>query len=153
MVIDHTNLGRLDLNLLVALDALLDERSVSRAAERLHISQPAMSGALGVQPLTEIWPPPPPVVPALLPASGVVEPPPHAVARSANEVTAAPASKRVLARIYFLLRKFCVDRRGQREGGWGARRARTGSFVGERTSRAQARGMNGGDQQHECDLT
>jgi DNA-binding transcriptional LysR family regulator len=36
----------LDLNLLVALDALLDERSVTRAAERLHISQPAMSGAL-----------------------------------------------------------------------------------------------------------
>ena len=36
----------LDLNLLVALDALLDERSVSRAAERLHVSQPAMSAAL-----------------------------------------------------------------------------------------------------------
>lgn len=37
----------LDLNLLIALDALLDEQSVSRAAERLHISQPAMSAALG----------------------------------------------------------------------------------------------------------
>jgi DNA-binding transcriptional LysR family regulator len=36
----------LDLNLLVALDALLDEQSVSRAAERLHVSQPAMSAAL-----------------------------------------------------------------------------------------------------------
>lgn len=36
----------LDLNLLLALDALLDERSVSRAAERLHVSQPAMSAAL-----------------------------------------------------------------------------------------------------------
>jgi len=36
----------LDLNLLVALDALLDERSVSRAAERLHLSQPAASAAL-----------------------------------------------------------------------------------------------------------
>ena len=36
----------LDLNLLVALDALLDECSVSRAAERLNISQPAMSAAL-----------------------------------------------------------------------------------------------------------
>ena len=36
----------LDLNLLVALDALLDEQSVSRAAERLNISQPAMSAAL-----------------------------------------------------------------------------------------------------------
>ena len=37
----------LDLNLLVAFDILLEERSVSRAAERLHISQPAMSAALG----------------------------------------------------------------------------------------------------------
>jgi len=37
----------LDLNLLVALDALLEEQSVSRAAERLHLSQPAMSAALG----------------------------------------------------------------------------------------------------------
>ena len=37
----------LDLNLLMALDALLDEKSVSRAAERLHLSQPAMSAALG----------------------------------------------------------------------------------------------------------
>ena len=37
----------LDLNLLVALDVLLEERSVSRAATRLHISQPAASAALG----------------------------------------------------------------------------------------------------------
>lgn len=36
----------LDLNLLVALDALLDEASVSQAAERLHLSQPATSAAL-----------------------------------------------------------------------------------------------------------
>ena len=36
----------LDLNLLVALDALLAERSVSRAGERLHLSQSATSGAL-----------------------------------------------------------------------------------------------------------
>ncbi|MBU6269367.1 MAG: LysR family transcriptional regulator [Sphingomonadales bacterium] len=36
----------LDLNLLVALDALLDEASVSRAAARLHLSQPAASAAL-----------------------------------------------------------------------------------------------------------
>lgn len=35
-----------DLNLLVALDALVEERSVSRAAERLNLSQPAMSAAL-----------------------------------------------------------------------------------------------------------
>ncbi|MYH62531.1 MAG: LysR family transcriptional regulator [Caldilineaceae bacterium SB0675_bin_29] len=37
----------LDLNLLVALDVLLDERNVSRAAERLYVSQPAASAALG----------------------------------------------------------------------------------------------------------
>lgn len=37
----------LDLNLLLALDALLDEQSVSRAAERLFLSQPAVSAALG----------------------------------------------------------------------------------------------------------
>jgi LysR family transcriptional regulator, nod-box dependent transcriptional activator len=36
----------LDLNLMVYLDALLAERSVSRAAERVHISQSAMSDAL-----------------------------------------------------------------------------------------------------------
>lgn len=40
------SLHRLDLNRLVALDALLDEVSVSRAAERLHVSQPAMSATL-----------------------------------------------------------------------------------------------------------
>ncbi|MDF7776395.1 LysR family transcriptional regulator [Sphingomonas sp. AOB5] len=39
--------GRLDLNLLVALDALIAERNVSIAAERLFLSQSAMSGALG----------------------------------------------------------------------------------------------------------
>ena len=36
----------LDLNLLVALEALLDEKSVTRAAERMHLSQAAMSNAL-----------------------------------------------------------------------------------------------------------
>lgn len=37
---------RLDLNLLVALDALLSEQSVSRAGEKLNLSQSATSGAL-----------------------------------------------------------------------------------------------------------
>lgn len=37
---------KLDLNLLVALDALLTERSITRAAERMHLSQSAMSNAL-----------------------------------------------------------------------------------------------------------
>ncbi|TIX50922.1 LysR family transcriptional regulator [Alteraurantiacibacter aquimixticola] len=36
----------LDLNLLVALNMLVEVRSVSRAAERLNLSQPAMSAAL-----------------------------------------------------------------------------------------------------------
>lgn len=44
----HTihDLRRIDLNLLVVLDALLIERSVSRAAERLAMTQPAVSHAL-----------------------------------------------------------------------------------------------------------
>jgi LysR family transcriptional regulator, nod-box dependent transcriptional activator len=40
------HLGGLDLNLLVALDALLREKNVTRAAERIYISQPGMSAAL-----------------------------------------------------------------------------------------------------------
>jgi len=36
----------LDLNLLVALDALLCEKNVTRASERIHIGQPGMSSAL-----------------------------------------------------------------------------------------------------------
>ena len=40
------NLRSLDLNLLVILDALLDEAHVSRAADRLNLSQPAASAAL-----------------------------------------------------------------------------------------------------------
>jgi len=40
------NLRQFDLNLLVALDVLLQERNVTRAAERLFLSQPAMSGML-----------------------------------------------------------------------------------------------------------
>lgn len=40
------NLRAVDLNLLVILDALLSERHLSRAAEKLHMSQPAVSHAL-----------------------------------------------------------------------------------------------------------
>ncbi|MDF2828507.1 MAG: nodD2 3 [Mycobacterium sp.] len=36
-----------DLNLMVSLDALLQERSVTRAAQRLGLSQPTLSAALG----------------------------------------------------------------------------------------------------------
>jgi DNA-binding transcriptional LysR family regulator len=38
--------NKLDLNLLVALDALLSEQNISRAAEKIHLSQSAMSNAL-----------------------------------------------------------------------------------------------------------
>ncbi len=41
--IDHANLSRLDLNLLVVFDALLTERSVTRAAARVGLGQSAMS--------------------------------------------------------------------------------------------------------------
>lgn len=41
------SLRSLDLNLLVALDALLSERHVTRASKRIGLSQPAMSNALG----------------------------------------------------------------------------------------------------------
>jgi DNA-binding transcriptional LysR family regulator len=40
------NLARLDLNLVVALRALLEERNVTRAGQRVGLSQPAMSAAL-----------------------------------------------------------------------------------------------------------
>ena len=39
----NNTLRRLDLNLLVTLDALLIEHNVTRAAERLHLSQPSVS--------------------------------------------------------------------------------------------------------------
>jgi LysR family transcriptional regulator, nod-box dependent transcriptional activator len=38
--------NKLDLNLLVALDALLTEQNISRAAEKIYLSQSAMSSAL-----------------------------------------------------------------------------------------------------------
>lgn len=41
------NLATLDLNLLVTLDALLQQRSVTRAAEQVGLSQPAVSAQLG----------------------------------------------------------------------------------------------------------
>ncbi|WP_395665806.1 LysR family transcriptional regulator [Methylocella sp.] len=43
MAIDTNNLSHVDLNLLVALDALLTERSVTRAAARIGLKQSAMS--------------------------------------------------------------------------------------------------------------
>src|SRR5580704_3632997 len=45
-VMGHTHLRNVDLNLLLALHALLEERHVTRAAKRCVLSQPAMSRAL-----------------------------------------------------------------------------------------------------------
>lgn len=45
--IDSMNLRSIDLNLLVVLDALLDEAHVTRASLRLNLSQPATSASLG----------------------------------------------------------------------------------------------------------
>jgi DNA-binding transcriptional LysR family regulator len=42
----RVNIASLDLNLLVSLDALLQERSVTRAAARMGLSQPALSASL-----------------------------------------------------------------------------------------------------------
>ncbi len=46
MSIDYKNLRQLDLNLLITLDVLITEASVTRAAKRLNISQSAMSYSL-----------------------------------------------------------------------------------------------------------
>ena len=43
---DTRELRKVDLNLLISLQYLLEEQSVSRAAERLYITQPAMSKTL-----------------------------------------------------------------------------------------------------------
>lgn len=43
---DTRDLTRIDLNLLISLQVLLEEKNVSRAAERLFITQPAMSKTL-----------------------------------------------------------------------------------------------------------
>lgn len=46
MTTAREDVGKFDLNLLIALDALLAERNVTRAARRAWVSQPAMSGSL-----------------------------------------------------------------------------------------------------------
>ncbi len=43
---DTREFSKVDLNLLISLQVLMEEKSVSRAAERLFITQPAMSKAL-----------------------------------------------------------------------------------------------------------
>src|SRR5262249_41952453 len=44
--ITMTNIRSIDLNLLTVFDALFDARSVTRAAERLSLTQPTVSGML-----------------------------------------------------------------------------------------------------------
>ena len=46
MPIPSVKLGAIDLNLLVVFDAVMQERNVTRAGQRLGLSQPAMSCAL-----------------------------------------------------------------------------------------------------------
>lgn len=46
MTIKHRDLAGIDLNLVVALDALLTESSVTRAAAKVGITQSAMSSSL-----------------------------------------------------------------------------------------------------------
>src|SRR3990170_2697346 len=58
-----SNLRSVDLNLLVTLETLLTERNVTRAAQRLHLSQPSVSVQL--RKLREIF-----ADPLLAPAPG-----------------------------------------------------------------------------------
>jgi DNA-binding transcriptional LysR family regulator len=46
-MLNKTNLARIDLNLLVLFEAVLEERHVGRAAARLHVSPSAVSHGLG----------------------------------------------------------------------------------------------------------
>jgi len=45
-IISSVNIGSVNLNVLLAFEALLEEQNVSRAATRIGLSQPAMSNAL-----------------------------------------------------------------------------------------------------------
>ena len=45
-IIVHMNLAAVDLNLLVAFEALMEERNVTRAGQRVGLTQPSMSSAL-----------------------------------------------------------------------------------------------------------
>ena len=47
LTMSEVDLNQIDLNLLVALDVLLEEQHVSKSAIRLGLSQPAMSRTLG----------------------------------------------------------------------------------------------------------
>ena len=49
------NISNFDLNLLRAFDVLMRERSVTRAAEELNLTQPAMSNVLRRLRVTTEW--------------------------------------------------------------------------------------------------
>ena len=46
---NRNDLRRVDLNLLIVFETLMHERSVTRAAEKLFLGQPAVSAALAVE--------------------------------------------------------------------------------------------------------
>jgi len=46
MTMQEAHIRRVDVRLLAVLQALVEERSITRAAERMFLSQPAMSRAL-----------------------------------------------------------------------------------------------------------
>jgi DNA-binding transcriptional LysR family regulator len=46
-LIDTMNLNRIDLNLFVVFEVIYAEGGITRASERLNLSQPAISHALG----------------------------------------------------------------------------------------------------------
>lgn len=45
-IIVQMNLASVDLNLLVAFEALMEERNVTRAGQRVGLAQPSMSSTL-----------------------------------------------------------------------------------------------------------
>ena len=47
-------LRNIDLNLLIPLKALLHERNVTRAAERIHLNQSAYASSVVLAPLAEV---------------------------------------------------------------------------------------------------
>jgi DNA-binding transcriptional LysR family regulator len=81
-------LDHFDLNLLVAFDALLDERSVTRAAQRLNVTQSAMSASL--KRLREAL-----GDPVLLQHGKAMIPTPHALALAPEVASALAALRRL----------------------------------------------------------